>query len=112
MQTGHSMADIPVPGKLRQEDYEFEISQNHKAIASEGKTACRLFHQDVLVKSSPLHASCAPRFYCRCEHNFHSLRFFLKIYFIYEYTAVFRHTRRGYRIPLQTVVSHHVVAGN
>ena len=29
-----------------------------------------------------------------------------------EYTvAVFRHTRRGHRIPLQMVVSHNVVAG-
>jgi hypothetical protein len=27
-----------------------------------------------------------------------------------EYT-VFRHTRRGHQIPLQMVVSHHVVAG-
>jgi hypothetical protein len=32
---------------------------------------------------------------------------------MYEYTvAVFRHTRRGHRTPLQMVVSHHVVAGN
>jgi hypothetical protein len=40
---------------------------------------------------------------------------FLKIYLFYvcEYTvAVFRHTRRGLRIPLQMVVSHHVIAGN
>jgi hypothetical protein len=39
---------------------------------------------------------------------------FLKIYlfYVYEYTVtVFRHTRR-YRIPLQMVVSYHVVAGN
>ena len=43
------------------------------------------------------------------------LFFFLKIYLfiVCEYTvAVFRHTRRGHRIPLQMVVSHHVVAGN
>jgi hypothetical protein len=35
------------------------------------------------------------------------------IYFIlYECTvAVFRHTRRGHRIPLQMVVSYHVVVG-
>jgi hypothetical protein len=26
--------------------------------------------------------------------------------------ALFRHTRRGHQIPLQMVVSHHVVAGN
>jgi hypothetical protein len=26
--------------------------------------------------------------------------------------AVFRHTGRGHQIPLQMVVSHHVVAGN
>jgi hypothetical protein len=43
---------------------------------------------------------------------------FKEIYFMYvsiydEYTvAVFRHTRRGLQIPLQMVVSHHVVAGN
>jgi hypothetical protein len=35
------------------------------------------------------------------------------IIFLYEYTAaVFRHTRRGHQIPLQMVVSHHVVAAN
>jgi hypothetical protein len=40
---------------------------------------------------------------------------FLKIYlfYLYEYTvAVFRHTRRGHQIPLQIVVSHHVIGGN
>jgi hypothetical protein len=39
---------------------------------------------------------------------------FLKIYLSYkcEYTVVvFRHPRRGHQIPLQMVVSHHVVAG-
>jgi hypothetical protein len=43
-----------------------------------------------------------------------SLPIFFKIYlFIYEYTiALFRHTRRGHQIPLQMVVSHHVVTGN
>jgi len=35
------------------------------------------------------------------------------LFYVYEYTvAVFRHTRRGHQIPLQMVVSHHVVAGN
>jgi hypothetical protein len=36
------------------------------------------------------------------------------VFNVCEYTvAVFRHTRRrGHRIPLQMVVSHHVVAGN
>jgi hypothetical protein len=35
------------------------------------------------------------------------------IYFMCKYTVVvFRHTRRGHQIPLQMVVSHHVVAGN
>jgi len=41
--------------------------------------------------------------------------FFFKTYsfIIDKYTvAVFRHTRRGHQIPLQMVVSHHVVAGN
>jgi hypothetical protein len=33
--------------------------------------------------------------------------------YVYEYTvAVFRHTRRGHWIPLQLVVSYHVVARN
>jgi hypothetical protein len=44
--------------------------------------------------------------------SFLSLRF-IYLFYVYEYTvAVFRHTRRGHRIPLQMVVSHHVVAGN
>jgi hypothetical protein len=35
------------------------------------------------------------------------------IFYLYEHTvAVFRHTGRGHQIPLQMVVSHHVVAGN
>ena len=41
--------------------------------------------------------------------------FFLKIYLLYLYdyaVVVFRHTRKGRQIPLQMVVSHHVVAGN
>jgi hypothetical protein len=40
--------------------------------------------------------------------------FVFKIYLfiICKYTvAVFRHSRRGHQIPLQMVVSHHVVAG-
>ena len=38
---------------------------------------------------------------------------FLYLFYVYEYTvAVFRHTRRRHQIPLQMVVSHHVVAGN
>jgi hypothetical protein len=35
------------------------------------------------------------------------------LFYVCEYTvAVFRHTRRGHQIPLQMVVSHHVVDGN
>jgi hypothetical protein len=35
------------------------------------------------------------------------------LFYVYECTiVVFRHTRRGHWIPLQMVVSHHVVAGN
>jgi|UPI00001E64C1 hypothetical protein len=39
--------------------------------------------------------------------------FFIKdLFIVYEYTvAVFRHSRRGHRISLQMVVSHHMVAG-
>jgi len=34
------------------------------------------------------------------------------LFVMYKYTvAVFRHARRGHQIPLQMVVSHHVVAG-
>jgi len=35
--------------------------------------------------------------------------FFKGLFIIY---TVFRHTRKGHQIPLQMVVSHHVVAGN
>jgi hypothetical protein len=45
---------------------------------------------------------------------FHFLKDFIYSFCIYgKYTvAVFRHTRREYQIPLQMVVSHHVVARN
>ena len=37
---------------------------------------------------------------------------FLFLFYAYEYTVtVFRHAGRGHQIPLQMVVSHHVVAG-
>ena len=54
-------------------------------------------------------------FFCLfvCFGFFFFFFFFKKIYFIYEYTVtVFSHTRRQHQIPLQMVVSHHVVAGN
>jgi hypothetical protein len=35
------------------------------------------------------------------------------LFYLYVYiVTLFRHTRRGHQIPLQMVVSHHVVAGN
>jgi hypothetical protein len=38
---------------------------------------------------------------------------FMYLFYVCEYTvAVFRQTRRGHQIPLQMVVSHHVVGGN
>jgi hypothetical protein len=41
------------------------------------------------------------------------LVFFIYLFYICEFTvALFRHTRKGYWIPLQMIVSHHVVAGN
>jgi hypothetical protein len=41
-----------------------------------------------------------------------TLFFFKILFYVYEYiVAVFRYIRRGYQIPLQMVVSHHVVAG-
>jgi hypothetical protein len=39
--------------------------------------------------------------------------FLKELFYLYEYTvAVSRHTKGGHQIPLQMVVSHHVVAGN
>jgi hypothetical protein len=39
--------------------------------------------------------------------------FMIYLFYLYECTvAVFRQTRRGHQIPLQMVVSHHVVASN
>ena len=51
------------------------------------------------------------------SHNNNEFRLFFKrficLFYVCEYTvAVFRHTRRGHRIPLQMAVSLHVVAGN
>ena len=41
-----------------------------------------------------------------------ALNFFLFCIYVFDYTvALFRHTWRGHWIPLQMVVSHHVVAG-
>jgi hypothetical protein len=38
---------------------------------------------------------------------------FKDLFYVCEYTVtLFRHTRRGHWIPLQMVMSHHVVAGN
>ena len=46
-------------------------------------------------------------------YSFIYLFIYLFIYFICVSTlTVFRHNRRGHRIPLQMVVSHHVVAVN
>jgi hypothetical protein len=40
------------------------------------------------------------------------LIFFKDLFIICKYTvAVFRDSRRGHQIPLQMIVSHHVVAG-
>jgi hypothetical protein len=35
---------------------------------------------------------------------------YIHIFYAYKYD-IFMHTRKGYQIPLQMVVSHHVVAG-
>lgn len=51
------MADNPVPEKLRQEDCEFEASLSCIAIASEDRTACRLFSLGCSDQISPLHGS-------------------------------------------------------
>ena len=44
--------------------------------------------------------------------HFFFLRF-IYLFCLYKYSvAVLRHTRRGHQIPLQMIVSHHLVAGN
>jgi hypothetical protein len=52
----------------------------------------------------------------RCSSLIFYLFYFFRIiylFYVYEYTVtVFRHTRRGHQIPLEMVVSHHVVAAN
>ena len=41
-----------------------------------------------------------------------SLLYFIYLFYVYKYNIdLFRHTRKGHQIPLQVVVSHHVVAG-
>jgi hypothetical protein len=53
-------------------------------------------------------------FFIRSFYFSDFLFFFFKIYLfiIYKYTvAVLRYSRRGHRISLRMVVSHHVVAG-
>jgi hypothetical protein len=50
---------------------------------------------------------------CFVETGFFSiLFFFLRFIYLHEYTiALTRHTRRGHQIPLQMVMSHHVLVG-
>jgi hypothetical protein len=55
--------------------------------------------------------------YCSCKTSYSdSLSFFkvfIYLFYVCEYSVVvFRHTRRGHQIPLQMVLSHHVVAGD
>jgi hypothetical protein len=48
-------------------------------------------------------------------NTFHFLYFFLDLFLFILFIQVhcsFRRTRRGHQIPLQMVVSHHVIAGN
>jgi len=54
--------------------------------------------------------SCSIKWLLLCSFFFLT---FIYIFYTCEYTvAVFRHTRKRHQIPLQIVVSHHVVAGN
>jgi hypothetical protein len=46
-----------------------------------------------------------------CSGLYFLILFLKDLFYLYEYVAVFIHTRRGHRIPLQMVVSHPVVAG-
>jgi hypothetical protein len=51
-------------------------------------------------------------FFLKINLNFIFLIMYF-LFYLYEYTVtVFRYSRRGHQIPLQMVVSHHVVAGN
>jgi hypothetical protein len=68
----------------------------------------------------PLFLLCKIRLFC-IPLAFLGFSLFLKKIVIYFYflfyvcehiVAAFRRTRRGHQIPLQMVVSHHVVAGN
>ena len=44
---------------------------------------------------------------------FFFLDLFIYLFYAYEYIiAIFRYIRKEHQIPLQMVVSHHVVAGN
>jgi hypothetical protein len=50
-------------------------------------------------------------FIVACSYLF--IYLFIYLFNLYECAvAVIRHTKRRHRIPLQMVVSHHVVAGN
>jgi hypothetical protein len=61
-------------------------------------------------KQTKLSSRC---FYSNILKDLISFLIFIYLFYVCEYTvAVFRHTRRGHQIPLQMVVSHHVVAGN
>lgn len=60
MKTWWSMTDNSVPGKLRQEDCEFEASLSYTAIASEDRTACRLFSLGCSDQIRSLHGSVIP----------------------------------------------------
>jgi hypothetical protein len=52
------------------------------------------------------------RCYCLLLLLLFLFKIFIYLFYLYEYTVTFfRHTKRGHRIPLQMVVSYHVVAG-
>ena len=58
------------------------------------------------------HVDAWNQFWVFCKSRPVLLTFFLFWIYVYDYTvALFRHTWRGHWIPLQMVVSHHVVAG-
>jgi hypothetical protein len=75
----------------------------------------RLFQQLLYwLKTRGMRPGCG---YRQANSSFHSEVFFkdlfIYLFYVCEYTvAVFKRTRRGDQIPLQMVVSYHVVAGN
>jgi len=95
----------------RNVDARGQLSQVTSALPPCGFWGANSCHQACIVSTFTHGVSLvAPNIYLSFFLSF-SLSFFLSFFFLFKYTVtVFRHTRRGHQIPLQMVVSHHVVA--